>query len=476
MAVTQLKNCVELPLNNEDLSEIIDKAKDYALMHGMTMHSNNPFNRNFVRISRFTLLPTSFPEKEFLKAKNIQITLNNLIHKVAYDHDFLTSTLQSTIKADEFTRKLYNIYKTVHKEGYTQTNSVGLMRSDYLLNGDMKIKQVEFNTISSSFGGLAPITAKLHKYILTELGHSDKTINIPENKSINGLAKGLIEAWKLYKNKEAVILFIVEENTSNICDQRAFDYVIHEVNPQIKIIRRTFKEIIKQAQLRPNKELIVGKYLVAVVYYRTGYEAAAYTSEDVWSVRLLIEQSKALKCPSIQYQLAGTKKVQQVLAQPGVLRRFLNEDEATRVREVFTGLYSLDFDELGEQAIEMAIMEPKKFVMKPQREGGGNNIYGDEIRSKLEAIRNSRDRDAYILMEYIDAPLQDNYLLGPNDQEPQIQSLISELGIYGIIIGDQNHVSVNEQVGHVIRSKPFGEDEGGIIAGAGALDSPYLVK
>ena len=41
-----------------------------------------------------------------------------------------------------------------------------------------------------------------------------------------------------------------------------------------------------------------------------------------WNARLLIEQSSAVKCPSIAYQLAGTKKIQQELAKPGVLERY----------------------------------------------------------------------------------------------------------------------------------------------------------
>lgn len=40
---------------------------------------------------------------------------------------------------------------------------------------------------------------------------------------------------------------------------------------------------------------------------------------------------------------------------------------------------------------------------------------------------------------------------------------------------NENDIEVNKQVGHVIRTKPFGENEGGIIAGAGGLDSPYLI-
>lgn len=60
----------------------------------------------------------------------------------------------------------------------------------------------------------------------------------------------------------------------------------------------------------PYKNLFFSDNLeVAVVYYRTGYQVEAYPTEKEWQVRLLIERSRAIKCPSIQYHLAGTKKV-----------------------------------------------------------------------------------------------------------------------------------------------------------------------
>ncbi|KAK0086437.1 hypothetical protein PV326_005543 [Microctonus aethiopoides] len=475
MKKSQLSLCIDVPLLDSILDEVVDKAKDYALMNGLSMHSSACFDRNCVKISRFTLLPTSFPRNEFEKATNIQATLQKLMHKVAYNHNFLNNTLKSTIEVDDFTAELFKIYKTVYDEGYAQSYSLGLLRSDYLLNGDLEIKQVELNTISSSFAGLAPLVTNLHKFVLSELGHHDKTKNLPENYSCIGYARGLSDAWTLYKNTEAVILFIVEEITCNICDQRAIEFEIRRVNPQIKVIRRTFADLIKQAQLRPNKELIVGNYIVAVAYYRTGYESTAYTSNDVWAIRLLIERSRAIKCPSIQYQLAGTKKVQEALAQPGVLKQFLDESEVTKVLQIFTGLYALEFNELGEKAVAMGISQPEKYVLKPQREGGGNNVYGADIKKVLEKLKNSKERNAFTLMEYIDAPLQNNYFLGPNNDKNTLVDLISELGIYGIIIGNENDIEVNKQVGHVIRTKPFGENEGGIIAGAGGLDSPYLI-
>lgn len=104
---------------------------------------------------------------------------------------------------------------------------------------------------------------------------------------------------------------------------------------------------------------------MSVVYYRTGYEVEAYPTEKEWSIRLLIERSRAIKCPSIQYHLAGTKKVlnhkkiklkklkllispfefqmQQVLNNPKILKKYLDENEVMQIQNVFVGLYSLDF-------------------------------------------------------------------------------------------------------------------------------------
>lgn len=40
-----------------------------------------------------------------------------------------------------------------------------------------------------------------------------------------------------------------------------------------------------------------------------------------WSARLTIELSRCIKCPTVAHQLMGTKKMQEVFAEPGVLER-----------------------------------------------------------------------------------------------------------------------------------------------------------
>ena len=50
-----------------------------------------------------------------------------------------------------------------------------------------------------------------------------------------------------------------------------------------------------------------------------------YPSEKEWKARLLTERSLAIKSPSINYHLAGTKKVQQELPKPGQVEKFLGD-------------------------------------------------------------------------------------------------------------------------------------------------------
>ena len=76
---------------------------------------------------------------------------------------------------------------------------------------------------------------------------------------------------------------------------------------------------------------------------------------------------------------------------------------------------------------------PSRYVVKPQREGGGNNIYGDDIGPFLKSIENSTERDAYIMMDRIAPPITRNYMIRPA-VPVQLVKCISELGIFGYII------------------------------------------
>jgi glutathione synthase len=65
------------------------------------------------------------------------------------------------------------------------------------------LKQVEFNTISSSFGTLSERVSALHHYLYASTGYYNcsphlKIENLPENRTTAGLAEGLAIAHKAY--------------------------------------------------------------------------------------------------------------------------------------------------------------------------------------------------------------------------------------------------------------------------------------
>uniref|UniRef100_A0A1B6DXB3 Glutathione synthetase n=3 Tax=Clastoptera arizonana TaxID=38151 RepID=A0A1B6DXB3_9HEMI len=492
---SRFQPCIPLPLDRETLNDIVSKSKDWALMHGAGMRSKTNFSSDSLVFAPFALLPSVFPKREFERAVELQPIINELMFNVAHDHNFLTENLKNTIEVDDFTRRLFQLYEIMLKEGFTQPISLGCIRSDLMLESQCNCcekekcssncctsemqfccwKQVEVNTIASGFGWLGPASGYLQSFVLKELGYPNLVENLPANNALQGLAQGIIDAWKIYDDPSAVVLFVVEDVTYNICDQRFLEFEIRSLNPNVRVIRRTLTELSILIKFGSKKELIVGNEKVAVVYFRAGYEPGHYPSEKEWEARHNIEKSLAIKCPSIQYHLAGTKKVQQALARPGVLNKFLNDHQVESVKGIFTGLYSLDYDEYGDAAFKMALLHPEKFVLKPQREGGGNNVYGEEVRDALKKMENTKERPGWILMDRIIPPVQANYIVraGVPVQDPC--DLVSELGIFGVIIAGPGKILINKQVGHMLRSKLSSANEGGVAAGLGALDSPYLV-
>lgn len=469
-----LKQLIDLPKDEETLSELISKSKDYALMHGAGIRPSNNYNPDALQFVPFVLTPSPFPRIEFEKVVKLQITLNELMHAVAHDDEFLSQTLASTIKVDEFTARLFNCYKTMKPR--RDAISLALIRSDYLphKHENGTLKQVEINTIASSFGALATILTNVHKYVLGELDQLDKAEHLPQNGALHGLCDGMIRAWEMYGAKKAVIMFVVEDITSNICDQRFHEYEIRKSG--IRVVRKTLSEISIEGELNKDEELVVEGDLVSVVYFRAGYDGTHYPTEREWKARCMVERSKAIKCPTINYHLSGTKKVQQELAKVENLRRFLKDEAKVQaVRSVFTGLYSLDKNDNGYlDAIDMAMKSPEKFVLKPQREGGGHNIYGNDIPNTLKKLTED-ERSAYILMDRIVPPMSKGFIVRPHEKigiEPS--DLVSELGIFGVIIGTKEKILYNKQVGHILRTKLSESNETGVNAGLGVLDTPCL--
>ncbi|XP_026419164.1 glutathione synthetase, chloroplastic-like isoform X2 [Papaver somniferum] len=293
---------------------------------------------------------------------------------------------------------------------------------------------------------------------------------VPANGSVNQFAEALALAWKEYNNPRAVVVIVAQPEETNMYDQHWLSFVLKEKHG-VTMIRKTLREVDEQGELQPDGTLIIGGQAVAVIYFRAGYTPNDYPSESEWRARLLMEQSLAVKCPSISYHLTGTKKIQQELAKPGVLERFMEDkDDIAKLRKCFAGLWSLDDTNVVKDAIE----RPESFVLKPQREGGGNNIYGKDLSETLLKLQkeNSEELSAYILMQRIFPTSSQTFLI--RDGICHQDQAISELGIYGAYLRSKGKVILNEQSGYLMRTKVSSSDEGGVAAGFAVLDSVYL--
>ncbi|XP_004070334.1 glutathione synthetase [Oryzias latipes] len=469
----------EVMKNSALVRELADVAKDEALLQGVLMRiQESPNSSELVTYAPFTLFPSPVPKAVFLQALEVQTHFNTLVDKISQDSDFLQEALANTVEVDDFTARLFRIHQQILEEGRSQKIVLGLNRSDYMLDqredGTSALKQIEINTFAASFGGLSSRTPDVHRHILKVAGRPEESRQILDNNPAAGLARAVAKAWELYGSERAFVMFLVEEVQRNIFDQRYVESELWRRN--IPTIRKRFDDVCRSGSLDQDKRLFVDGKEVAVVYFRNGYMPQNYTSEECWDARLMMERSRAVKCPDISTHLAGTKKVQQVLARPGVVEKFFpDQPEAVKqIRATFAGLYTLDMGPEGDQTVEMALAAPDRYVLKPQREGGGNNIYGAEIRQVLEGLKDATQRTAYILMDKINpAPVQ-NYLLrqgGPLT----LSNCLSELGAFGAYVRHGADMIMNECVGHLLRTKSSEHSDGGVAAGVAVLDNPLLI-
>jgi len=304
-----------------------------------------------------------------------------------------------------------------------------------------------------------------------------------------------------------------------VFDQRWLEYELLEKH-SIRVVRQTLLELATTASVSgPSRILHVtsasnsDSVEISMVYFRAGYVPTDLPNEAHWTARLTLERSRAIKCPTIPLQLAGGKKVQEALSQPGVVERFFpaSEGEAAAsavadLRETWMPMWALDAENPpslstsssdvennpGEEPLgtTLARRYAEKLVLKPQREGGGNNIYKGDIPAFLEGL-SPEERRAWIAMALIVPPAWvGSYLVragvvgksGSGEQDKLVRAeTISELGVFGwVLFGNDEGAGVVRKergdVGWLMRTKGVESNEGGVAAGFSVLDSVVLVE
>lgn len=509
---------------NLPLDSLASAANAFASAHGVQVEkkrkADDGTEYSYFECAPISLLPNSYPRAAFEQAQSLAPSFNLLVDRISRDGAFLIQTLGGGVSdADPYTAKLLQLYKEIYVDTpdkhAAEADRLGIHRSDYMLHEGNQIKQVELNTIASSFAGLSSKVTLLHSFlcqrfaghvqsflddnknaVLEELSGSSDGDAVPVNPTMECLPAAFHIAMTRYQERfhvaDAVVVFVVQEGESNTVDQRMLEFQLFELY-KIPVVRKSLRQLHSELVINDQTgaiSMLEGE--VAIVYFRAGYAPTDYPDgyDGIeWKARAMLEKSRATKSPNLGYHLAGTKKVQQELARPGILERFIHDaDAVVSMRKSFAGLYSMGDDATGaDLAALQQVLDggEAKYVLKPQREGGGYNFYGNNLAVKLRAnvevtsdkkMKLNKSLGEYILMERLFPPEQKAVLLRSGRVEGSGDT-ISELGCFGTIVASSEGTVVhNEYGGFLLRTKFSGVDEGGVASGFATLSSPYLVS
>jgi len=316
----------------------------------------------------------------------------------------------------------------------------------------------------------------------------------PQNPAVETLSAGLAAAHAAYgpsKSKPSLpscILFVVQEKERNIFDQLALSRRLVNVY-KIPVFRVVTSEVLERTSI-PSENLsrpLIYRpshspstpWEVTTVYLRSFYAPTDYQSPRDWDARTHLERSAAINCPTVLSQLSGCKKIQQVLAEPtgpDHLSRFLSNRDSTviaRLRDTFAPQYDLSPEGHGRE-LALNPETAAYHVLKPQREGGGNNIYRSSIPTFLRSMSDTEWK-RWVLMELIQPPAAARNTVLRSDGQVLSGHVIGELGIFGTILWHRDGTVLhNKEGGWLMRTKGKESDEGGVAAGFSSLDSIIL--
>lgn len=438
------------------------EALEFLLAHGAVRYTTD---------GQVTHLPCSLTpwsaDPGFVEETQALTTLyGELYHRVAQDDDFLHRELEQARKADEF---IEHLFRAKNKEAAGKP-CLYLNRNDCMpalqSDGSVWPKQVEMNLMASALAEASSVVFRMHRFV-GQRNHG----TLKENFGGRNLAGALAEAHKS-ANMGGIILLLIPVGEVSVFDQRITETRLVEEHG-LSTMRASLEELGEEGELRGG-DLYFRGHLVSIAYFRTGYAPHHYRTEKAWQARELIEASSAVSVPSARTQLANTKLIQLVLADREVLERFVPAATAERLARSCVAFSKLDEEFASADGIaaigrEHALQNPANWVLKPHREGGGNNFFGEDMVEKLKTMK-GEEAAAYILMERIQQNVFDSVRMVEGEAIPC--RCMTELGFFGTAFypDSQGQAQFHRAEGYLLRTKDESMDEGLVLGGFSFLD------
>ena len=402
-----------------------------------------------------TVNPTPFSKKHFEHAVNLQPLFNKLSYVLGKQKDILFEMLEG-IDDPEFTNPYIQMaVECPDPSGFT----FNLLRSDYMVDEpDNVLLQVELNMISCAYVGVSSL--------LCEMNVNNEVPSSPALECFKECMQLADTLWRTKHNikDDTVIAFITNQ------DERQSNQDLHLLSAQLEnAVLATASELELDDEsghlvYTGNDDM---RKIVSVAYFRHFYDPEHF-DQGTWKWRSRVEQSLAIKVPNAIGFLIGTKRVQQGLVD---MDAFLTSHDLIDVKACFAEQCSL----ADPRAMEL--IKTGSFVLKPQREGGGHNVFGLDIVEFVSRL-SEKEYPMYTLQRLIKPPVVENVrIIDQTGCEQTIEKVVQELGIYGMILADNqlDQILYNKAIGHVLRSKEASRNEGCVTKGYGFLDCPRLV-
>lgn len=449
----------------DSAAELAQEGLEFVMAHGLVRYRKD----GSIGHLPFTLHPWQSPAGFYAHGVRVSPLYNKLYHRVSQQRDFLDEHLAASREVDDFVKGLYSCLP----EKPISRPWLFLSRHDFMPAVTPKgivPKQVETNLMAASLGYASQRVNAANRYLYhgTELGKQ-----IKPHRGGSTICKGLALAHQHYAQLGQVILFIVPPGEVNAFDQRSMQAEL-VLEYGIPVLRTTLDELGEQGEIRDGFACLHGRS-ASIAYFRAGYSPDHYLQEAAWKGRRLLEHSQTLSIPSVTIQLANTKKIQQVLSDQAMLEKFVSPQEAVELLETMVAMCPVDGALHGATGRELALAEPENWVLKPSREGGGNNYFGQQMVEHLNKL-SKREAEAFIIMEAIkQEPFRAVRLV---EEKVVDNDCVTELGHFSYALWDEgkSDPEFQETEGYLLRTKDVGNREGLVLGGYSFLDTAAVVE
>lgn len=261
------------------------------------------------------------------------------------------------------------------------------------------------------------------------------------------------------------MLFIVHPD-EELVSESLIEQCLWEVHT-VPFVGMSLGDVMSRCRFEDNEIVIDDDCIATVVYFRSGYVPENFHSEQCWHAREMIEQSRAVKCPDAGHHIVTTKTVQAAMAEPHNLRHLgLEEEKLVHLLSACAEQYPVCL-----ASIQRACRFPSAFVLKRDREAGGNVTTGEKMVHKLSAMP-IEDWAKFVLMAHISSPI--HHVENVYNAQVHPLDVKCELGTYAVLItGDTD---CNKYAGYGVRAMEHClPAEGHSLEGTASVASVVLV-